>query len=360
MAGNSFGTLYRLTSFGESHGNGVGGIIDGALPGMMLDLDFIQHELNRRRPCQSKITTPRNENDEVEFISGIFEGKTTGTPLAFVVRNNDRQSNDYNDLKDVFRPSHADYTYMMKYGIRDHRGGGRASARETIARVVAGAVAKQMLIQTGITVQAYTSAIGAVVLQKQRSELNLQAVENSIVRCPDSETSEKMIQYIEKIKAENDSVGGIVSCVIKNVPVGLGEPVFDRLNALLAHAMMSISAAKGFEYGGGFGSAQMKGSQHNDEFYFDNGTVRTRTNHSGGIQGGISNSEDIYFNVAFKPVATIAQSQRTVNQQGETVEIKAKGRHDPCAVPRAVPIVEAMAAMVIADAMLLNGNYFRV
>ena len=357
MAGNSFGTLYKLTSFGESHGKGIGGIIEGVYPELELDMTFIQNELNRRRPGQSSITTSRNENDKVEFLSGIFEGKTTGTPLAFIVWNNDQKSDDYAKLKDIYRPSHADYTYSMKYGIRDYRGGGRASARETIARVVAGAVAKLMLRKLDISITAYTSQIGEIRLEKHYKELNLQFAENNIVRCPDAETADKMIQHINNVKDENDSTGGVVTCIIKNVPVGLGEPVFDRLDAMLAHAMLSINAVKGFEYGSGFHAAQMRGSEHNDEFFCENGKVSTRTNHSGGIQGGISNGEDIYFNVAFKPVATISKTQKSISQSCEQVEIKADGRHDPCVVPRAVPIVEAMAAMVLADAVLINNSF---
>ena len=356
MSGNSFGTLYKLTSFGESHGKGIGGIIEGVTPGLELDTEFIQNELNRRKPGQSSITTSRNENDGVEFLSGVFEGKATGTPLAFIVWNNDQKSGDYAKLKNIYRPSHADYTYSMKYGIRDYRGGGRASARETISRVVAGAVAKLMLQKLDISITAYTSQIGEISIGKNYNELNLQLAENNIVRCPDAGIAQKMIQHINNIKDENDSTGGIVTCVIKNVPAGLGEPVFDRLDAMLAHAMLSINAVKGFEYGSGFHSAAMKGSEHNDEFFIENGKVSTRTNHSGGIQGGISNGEDIYFNVAFKPVATISQPVKTINKSGEQVEIKAEGRHDPCVVSRAVPVVEAMAAMVLADAVLINNS----
>lgn len=357
MAGNSFGTLYKLTSFGESHGRGVGGIIEGVMPGLFLDLEFIQNELNRRRPGQSEITTPRDESDQVEFISGVFEGCATGTPLAFVIWNKDQKSGDYDNLKDVYRPSHADYTYQSKYGIRDHRGGGRSSARETIARVVTGAVAKLMLKQFGVSIQAFTSQVGEIKLNKPYQDLDLMMAESNIVRCPDADTAMLMIQYIDDIRREHDSVGGVITCVIRNTPTGLGEPVFDKLHAMLAHAMLSINAVKGFEYGSGFAAAGMRGTNHNDEFYINEGRVRSRSNFSGGIQGGISNGEDIYFNVAFKPVATVLKEQKTVNKQGDEVVMQAKGRHDPCVVPRAVPIVEAMAAMVLADALLINNSY---
>lgn len=357
MAGNSFGTLYKLTSFGESHGRGVGGIIEGVMPGLFLDMEFIQNELNRRRPGQSEITTPRDESDQVEFISGVFEGCATGTPLAFVIWNKDQKSGDYDNLKDVYRPSHADYTYQSKYGIRDHRGGGRSSARETIARVVAGAVAKLMLKQFGVSIQAFTSQVGEIKLNKPYQDLDLMMAENNIVRCPDADTAMLMIQYIDDIRREHDSVGGVITCVIRNTPTGLGEPVFDKLHAMLAHAMLSINAVKGFEYGSGFAAAGMRGTNHNDEFYINEGRVRSRSNFSGGVQGGISNGEDIYFNVAFKPVATVLKEQKTVNKQGDEVVMQAKGRHDPCVVPRAVPIVEAMAAMVLADALLVNNSY---
>lgn len=355
MAGNTFGTLFKLTSFGESHGKGIGGIIEGVTPGLELDVDFIQNELNRRRPGQSKITTPRDEKDQVEFLSGVFDGKATGTPLAFIVWNKDQKSGDYDNLKEIYRPSHADYTYDVKYGIRDHRGGGRASARETIARVVAGAIAKLMLRQTGLDIKAFVSQVGEIGLSKEPDDLTM--IEATPVRCPDPETAQKMIEYIDKIRQEKDSVGGVVSCVIKNVPVGLGDPVFDKLHAKLGQAMLSINAVKGFEYGMGFKASSMKGSQHNDEFFVKDGQIKAKTNRSGGIQGGISNGEDIYFNVAFKPVATILKEQRTVDKQGNETIMKARGRHDPCVVPRAVPIVEAMAAMVIADAWLLNKTY---
>ncbi len=357
MAGNSFGNLFKLTSFGESHGKGVGGVIDGIMPGLNLDIDFIQNELNRRRPGQSEITTPRDELDRVEFLSGVYNGFATGTPLAFIIWNKDQKSDDYDNLKEIYRPSHADYTYQTKYGIRDHRGGGRSSARETASRVVAGAVAKLMLKKFGVTINGFTSQVGEIKLAKHYSELDILQSENNIVRCPDAETAVRMIEYIDEIRKSHDSVGGIITCVIKNSPVGLGEPVFDKLHSLLAHAMLSINAVKGFEYGSGFDCVKMRGSEHNDEFFIQNGKVRSRSNRSGGIQGGISNGEDIYFNVAFKPVATILKDQKTVNTNGNEVVMKARGRHDPCVVPRAVPIVEAMAAMVLADALLVNNSY---
>jgi chorismate synthase len=356
MAGNTFGRLFKLTSFGESHGRGVGGIIEGVKPGLELDVDFIQDELNRRRPGQSQITTPRDEKDRVEFLSGVFDGKATGTPLTFVIWNKDQKSGDYDNLKNLYRPSHADYTYDVKYGIRDHRGGGRASARETIARVVAGAIAKLMLREIGVDITAFVSQVGEIELSSDIPE-DLAVIENTPVRCPDFETAHRMIDYIDKIRRDKDSVGGVVSCVVKNTPVGLGDPVFDKLHALLGQAMLSINAVKGFEYGLGFRAAAMRGSQHNDEFYSEDGRVRTKTNRSGGIQGGISNGEEIFFKVAFKPVATILKEQNTVDKSGTEIVMKARGRHDPCVVPRAVPIVEAMAAMVIVDAWLMNKTY---
>ncbi|MGQ1890662.1 chorismate synthase [Thermophagus sp. OGC60D27] len=355
MAGNTFGTLFKLTSFGESHGKGIGGIIEGVTPGLVLDLDFIQQELDRRRPGQSNITTPRDEKDRVEFISGVFDGKATGTPLAFVIWNKDQKSADYDNLKDLYRPSHADYTYDAKYGIRDHRGGGRSSARETIARVVAGAVAKLMLRDVGLEIIAFVSQVGEIALTGIPSSLS--TIESTPVRCPDPNTAQRMIDYINEVRKQQDSVGGVVSCIIKNVPAGLGDPVFDKLHAKLGQAMLSINAVKGFEYGMGFQAASMRGSQHNDEFFSHEGKIRTKTNRSGGIQGGISNGEDIVFRVAFKPVATILKDQFTVDKQGNEAIMKARGRHDPCVVPRAVPIVEAMAAMVIADAWLMNKTY---
>jgi len=357
MSANSIGTFFKLTSFGESHGKAVGGVIEGILPGLEMDMEFIQNEMNRRRPGQSAITTPRDEKDQVEILSGLFNGQATGTPMGFLVWNSDQRSDDYSNIKEVYRPSHADYTYHTKYGIRDHRGGGRSSARETIARVFAGAVAKLILKREKIEVYAYTSSVGTIKLDKNYQQLDLTAIDSNIVRCPDAETAERMIQYIDEVRESKDSVGGIITCVIKNVPVGLGEPVFNKLHAALGHAMMGINAVKGFEYGSGFGATQMLGSQHNDEFYMDGDRVRTRTNLSGGVQGGISNGEDIYFNVAFKPIATILKEQKTVNSEGEEVNTTVKGRHDPCVLPRAVPIVEAMAAMVIADHLYMNKMY---
>jgi len=357
MAGNSFGTLYKLTSFGESHGKAVGGVIEGVLPGTVIDEEYVQSELDRRRPGQSAITTPRDEKDRVEFLSGIFEGKATGTPIGFVIWNKDQRSKDYGNIKDVYRPSHADYTYQSKYGIRDYRGGGRSSARETIARVVAGAIAKLMLKQWGITINAYTSKVGDLKLDKSYKELDLNQTEENIVRCPDQDMAAKMIEYIDQVRRDKDSVGGVISCVVGQVPIGLGEPVFDKLHAMLGSAMLSINAVKGFEYGLGFDATHLTGSQHNDEFYMDGDRVRTRTNRSGGIQGGISNGEDIYFNVAFKPIATVLKEQTTVNRSGEEIKSTTKGRHDPCVLPRAVPIVEAMTAMVLIDAILLNKMY---
>ena len=350
MAGNSFGKLFKLTTFGESHGVGIGGVIDGCPAGVTLDFDEIQKELDRRKPGQSAIVTQRKEPDTVEFLSGIFEGITTGTSIGFVIRNANQKSKDYSHIKDSFRPSHADYTYYKKYGdVRDYRGGGRSSARETACRVVAGAVAKQVL--SGISFQAYVSGVGHIKLNKPYTDLDLSQTEANIVRCPDQDMAVTMENYIKQIRKEGDTVGGVVSCVIKGVPVGLGEPVFDRLHAELGKAMLSINAVKGFQYGSGFEGAELKGSQHNDQFNAD-GT--TKTNYSGGIQGGISNGEDIYFDVAFKPVATIMQDQETIDKEGNKVIMSGKGRHDPCVVPRAVAIVESMAALVIADYLLQN------
>lgn len=357
MSANSFGNFYKLTSFGESHGKAVGGVIEGIMPGLDIDMDFLQAEMNRRRPGQSSITTPRDEKDQVEILSGLFNGKATGTPMGFLVWNGDQRSDDYSNIKDVFRPSHADYTYLTKYGIRDHRGGGRSSARETISRVFAGAVAKLILRREGITVQAYTSQVGQIKCEKHYTQMDLGKTDDNIVRCPDEATAVRMIDHIDQVRQEKDSVGGVITCVIKNAPAGLGEPVFDKLHASLAHAMMGINAVKGFEYGSGFGAAQMRGTQHNDEFFMDGDRVRTRTNLSGGVQGGISNGEDIYFNVAFKPIATILKEQKTVNSDGEEVNTTVKGRHDPCVLPRAVPIVEAMAAMVMVDHWYMNKMY---
>lgn len=349
MAGNIFGTLFRLTTFGESHGEAIGGVIDGCPAGVEIDLEEIQKEMARRKPGQSSIVTQRKESDTVKILSGIFEGKTTGTPIGFVIENDNQKSKDYSHIKDVYRPSHADYTYDQKYGNRDYRGGGRSSARETACRVAAGAIAKQLLKDIKIT--AFTSAVGKLKLEKKYSELDFNEIEKNAVRCPDGATAEKMETYIKEIRSQGDTVGGVVECVITNVPAGLGEPVFDKLHAKLGQAMLSINAVKGFEYGSGFEGAEKKGSEHNDLFNEDGST---RTNYSGGIQGGISNGMDIYFKVAFKPVATIMQKQDTINSGGEKVEMQGKGRHDPCVVPRAVPIVEAMAALVLADFYLLN------
>lgn len=352
---NSFGQAFRLTSFGESHGRGVGGIIDGCPPGVALDLDFIQSELNRRRPGQSTLTTSRDEPDVVEFLSGLFEGRTTGTPIAFCVWNAKQRSGDYDAMKDLFRPSHADYTYYHKYGLRDNRGGGRSSARETVARVVAGAVAKQLLKDLGITITAYTSQVGPIKADQPYSSYDFSTIEENPVRCADPKVAEQMAELIKTVKAKGDTVGGVVTCVVQGVPVGLGQPVFNKLHAALGSAMLSINAVKGFEYGIGF-DVDHFGSEVNDVFYNNNGQIKTRTNHSGGIQGGISNGEDIYFRVAFKPVATILMEQQTVNKLGEPVTFKAHGRHDPCVLPRAVPVVEAMAALVLLDMYLLNNT----
>lgn len=349
MAGNSYGTFFKLTTFGESHGKGIGGIIDGCPAGLKLDFDAIQRDLDRRKPGQSAIVTQRKETDEVQFLSGIFEGKTTGTPIGFLIPNLDQKSQDYSHIQDAYRPSHADYTYDQKYGFRDHRGGGRSSARETAARVVAGAIAKQLLKNTSI--QAYVSAVGNLKLNVPYQQLDLANAEKNVVRCPDDATAQKMEAYIKDIRKQGDTVGGVVSCVIKNTAVGLGEPVFDKLHAELGKAMLSINAVKGFEYGSGFEGATMKGSEHNDLFETDGST---KTNYSGGVQGGISNGMDIYFNIAFKPVATLIQNQDTIDKAGNKTTIMGKGRHDPCVVPRAVPIVEAMAALVLADFYLRN------
>ncbi|AZQ58052.1 chorismate synthase [Maribacter sp. MJ134] len=349
MAGNTFGNLFRVSTFGESHGKAIGGVIDGCPSGIVLDMDAIQKDLDRRKPGQSAIVTQRKEPDEVEFFSGIFEGKTTGTPIGFAIHNTNQKSKDYGHIKDSYRPSHADYVYDKKYGFRDYRGGGRSSARETASRVVAGAVAKQFL--KGVEINAFVSQVGVLKLEKSYLDLDLSLTESNDVRCPDPETAKKMENYIKSIKKEGDTIGGIITCVAKNVPVGLGEPVFDKLHAELGKAMLSINAVKGFEYGSGFEGVTMKGSAHNDQFNSDGST---KTNYSGGVQGGISNGMDIYFNVAFKPVATVIQAYETIDKAGNTVKTQGKGRHDPCVVPRAVPIVEAMTAMVLADYTLLN------
>ncbi|OFY85085.1 MAG: chorismate synthase [Bacteroidetes bacterium RIFCSPLOWO2_12_FULL_35_15] len=354
MAGNTFGKLFTLTNFGESHGAALGGIIDGCPAGLQIDLDFVQSELDRRRPGQSHITTQRKEGDKVELLSGIFEGKTTGTPIGFIIRNENQRSNDYENNIDVYRPSHADYSYDAKYGMRDPRGGGRSSARETVSRVVAGAIAKLFLKQNGISIKAYTSQVGDIKLLKAYHHLDLNKAESNLVRCPDELVAEAMIQKIEQVRKSGDTIGGVISCVIKGTPVGMGEPVFDKLHADLGKAMLSINAVKGFEYGSGFEGTKMLGSQHNDLFIINDDQVKTKTNHSGGIQGGISNGEDIYFRVAFKPIATIMQKQNTINSKGEETEITGKGRHDPCVLPRAVPVVEAMAAIVLMDHLLRN------
>ncbi|WP_242923370.1 chorismate synthase [Pontibacter liquoris] len=350
---NSYGKIFRITTFGESHGPAVGVIVDGCPAGLEISPEEIQHALDRRRPGQSNITTPRQEEDRVTILSGIFEGKTQGVPIALVVNNKDQASKDYAHIEHAFRPSHADYTYTAKYGTRDYRGGGRSSARETVARVAAGALAAKLLQQQGITVQAYVSQVGSIKLHKPYDELDLSQIDSNKVRCPDVETAASMISLIEDARDSLDTIGGVVSCVVKGVPAGLGEPVFDKLHAELGKAMLSINAVKGFEYGSGFEGVKMRGSEHNDQFYTDEaGNVRTRTNYSGGIQGGISNGQDIYFNVAFKPVATILQPQQTINDAGEEITLQGKGRHDPCVLPRAVPIVDAMAALVLADFLL--------
>lgn len=348
MAGNTFGKLFSLTTFGESHGIAIGGVIDGCPAGITVDFEAVQRELDRRRPGQSELTTSRQESDLVEFLSGIFEGRTTGTPIGFMIRNKDQQSQDYDQMKDTFRPSHADLTYLKKYGIRDHRGGGRASARETACRVVAGAIARQML-PNQVKVWAYVSSVGEISLNKPYQEMDPLAVDYSSVRCPDADCAIDMIDLIEKIRSEGDSVGGVITCVVQGMPVGLGEPVFDKMHADLAKAIMSINAVKGFEIGSGFGAASMRGSAHNDDF---NPDLTTQTNRSGGVQGGITNGEDVYFRVAFKPVATIMKDQTSYDLQGAEKQLEGKGRHDPCVVPRAVPIVEAMTLLVVADHFL--------
>jgi chorismate synthase len=345
---NSYGTLFRISTFGESHGPAIGVIIDGCPAGLDIDEAFIQSELDRRKPGQSKITTQRKEDDTFKILSGVFEGKSTGTPIAIVIENQDQRSKDYSHIQNTFRPSHADYTYESKYGVRDYRGGGRSSARETAARVAAGAVAKLLLKNVDIDVNAYVSQVGQLKAPHY-SQLDFSKTEDNIVRCPDASTAEKMIALIDQVRLDRDTIGGCVTCVIKNTTVGLGEPVFDKLHAELGKAMLSINAVKGFEYGSGFDGVTLRGSQHNDEFYNDGNRIRTKTNYSGGVQGGISNGEDIYFNVAFKPVATIMQDQPSVDKEGNETVVSGKGRHDPCVVPRAVPIVEAMAALVIAD-----------
>lgn len=355
---NTFGELFRLTTFGESHGPGVGGVIDGMPPGVEVDLDFIQHELDRRRPGQSALTTARKEGDKVEILSGVFEGKTTGCPIGFLVRNENQHSNDYDNLRNLFRPSHADFTYFKKYGLRDHRGGGRTSARETIARVVGGAFARLALRRLGISITAYTSQVGHIALSGTYADLDLSVVESNPVRCPDEKVAAEMAKLIAEVKAEGDTIGGIISCVVKGCPPGLGEPVFGKLHARLGAAMLSINAVKGFEYGAGFAGVTQRGSEQNDVFVRrSDGSIGTLTNRSGGIQGGISNGEDIYFRVAFKPVATLLREQQTVDIAGNAVSVKARGRHDPCVLPRAVPIVEAMTSMVLLDSYMFYSRY---
>lgn len=357
MAGNTFGEIFKITTFGESHGAALGVIIDGCPAGLNIDTAFIQSELDRRKPGQSNIVTQRKEADEFEILSGIFDGVTQGTPIGIIIRNEDQKSKDYEHIKDSFRPSHADFTYDAKYGTRDYRGGGRSSARETAARVAAAAIAKQLLKHFGIEVKAYVSKVGKIETDKSYTQLDLSKTEENIVRCPDAATAEKMIELIKEVKKDGDTIGGLVSCVITSVPVGLGEPVFDKLHADLGKAMLSINAAKGFEYGSGFAGTELRGSEHNDVFYKDeHNQIKTKTNYSGGVQGGISNGMDIYFNVAFKPVATIMQAQDSVDKFGNDATVTGRGRHDPCVLPRAVPIVEAMAALVIADHLLRNRN----
>jgi chorismate synthase len=351
--GNTFGKLFKLTSFGESHGSMIGGIIEGCPAGLEIDKDIIQKDLDRRKPGQSKVTSSRKEDDKVQLLSGIFEGKSTGTPIGFLIPNINSKSKDYSNIKDVFRPSHADYTYEEKYGLRDYRGGGRSSARETACRVVAGSIAKQLLNNYGIKISAYVSSIGNIFADEKKVDLN-KDYDSNIVRCPDPNASNKMINLITDLKSKGNTVGGQIKCVISGVEAGLGEPVFDKLHADLGKAMLSINAVKGFEYGSGFNGSKMTGAEHNDEFIVENGNVSTKTNNSGGIQGGISNGEEIYFKVAFKPVATIMSKQNSIDKEKNNVELSVKGRHDPCVVPRAVPIVESMAAIVLADHLLRN------
>ena len=350
---NTFGNIFTLTTFGESHGEAIGGVVDGMPVGIEVDLDFIQSELNRRRPGQSSITTSRQEGDVVELLSGVFEGRTTGCPIGFIVRNTNQHSQDYENMRQMFRPSHADYTYYNKYGNRDYRGGGRSSARITISRVVAGALAKLALRQLNIQVKAYTSQVGDICLDRDYRKYDLSLTETNIVRCPDPIKAAEMVQLITQVKAEGDTIGGVITCVVKGCPAGMGEPEFGKLHAALGAAMLSINAVKGFEYGEGFDGAAGRGAEQNDVFVNDYGKIRTQTNHSGGIQGGISNGEDIYFRVAFKPVATLLREQSTVDIDGNPTKLTAKGRHDPCVLPRAVPVVEAMAAMTILDYYLL-------
>ena len=352
--GSSFGKIFKIHTYGESHGPALGVVIEGCPAGLEIDESFIRLELDRRKPGQSRITTQRREADEFEILSGVFEGKSTGTPISILIRNEDQKSKDYSHIADKFRPSHADYTFQAKYGIRDYRGGGRSSARETVARVAAGAIAKLLLKHYGITCESYVSQVGALKLEKSYQALDLSKSEENIIRCPDPETAEKMIELIDQTRKNRDTIGGVITGVIKGTPAGIGEPVFDKLHAELGKAMLSINAVKGFEFGSGFEGVKLNGSEHNDAFYTEGDQVKTRTNYSGGIQGGISNGQDIYFNVAFKPVATIMQDQESINESGDSVTVSGKGRHDPCVVPRAVPIVEAMSALVIADYLLIS------
>lgn len=351
---NSFGKLFQIHTYGESHGPALGVIIDGCPAGLAIDEAFIQQELDRRKPGQSKITTQRKEADEFEILSGVFEGKSTGTPISILIRNEDQRSKDYSHIADKFRPSHADYTFHAKYGHRDYRGGGRSSARETVARVAAGAIAKLLLKHYGISCRSYVSQVGDLNIGLPYTDLDLDKIDDNILRCPDAAMADEMIRLIDQTRKNRDTIGGIITAVIQGVPAGLGEPVFDKLHAELGKAMLSINAVKGFEYGSGFEGVKMNGSAHNDAFHSEEGQVKTRTNHSGGIQGGISNGQDIYFNVAFKPVATIMNDQESINEAGENVTVSGKGRHDPCVVPRAVPIVDAMSALVIADYLLIS------
>ncbi|MBP7856542.1 MAG: chorismate synthase [Prevotella sp.] len=351
---NTFGHIFTVSTFGESHGEAVGGVVDGMPAGIDIDLEFIQHELDRRKPGQSRITTSRKEADEVQFLSGVFEGKSTGAPIGFVVFNKNQHSKDYDNMRNIFRPSHADFTYLQKYGLRDHRGGGRSSARITISRVVAGALAKLALRQLGISIQAFTMQVGPIKLDRDYRRYDLALTEENLVRCPDPEKAKEMEELIAEVKKAGDTIGGVIACVVKDCPVGLGEPEFGKLHAELGHAMLTINAVKGFQYGEGFDGLTERGSQQNDVFINDHGRISTATNHSGGIQGGISNGQDIYFRVAFKPVATILMEQNTVDVDGNPTTLNVRGRHDSCVLPRAVPIVEAMTAMVILDNYLLN------
>lgn len=354
MSGNSFGSIFKLTTFGESHGPSIGGILEGCPAGLTIDLDFIQAELNRRKPGQSSITTQRNEDDKIKILSGVFNGHSTGTPIGFEIENTNHQSEDYDNLKTVFRPSHADFTYEEKYGTRDYRGGGRSSARETACRVVAGAIAKLFLKHNGISIHAFVKSVGTIESIIPISELDFSKIESTIVRCPDLAVAAKMISTIENAKLSGDSLGGKISCLITGLPSGLGQPVFDKFHAVLGHAILSINAVKGFEYGSGFDGTKLMGSEHNDEYVYVEDKVKTKTNNSGGVQGGITNGMDVYFNIAFKPTATILKEQQTIDQNKKSTVLNVKGRHDPCVLPRAVPIVEAMAALVCADFMLLN------